>query len=173
LKSGRSAHFFCLKKKKKIVHTTQIEKIKQMVELLLEGRDLFLVDVEMKGTKVPEIWILLDKESTDIRIDECTEVSRELALQLDANELFGNKYRLNVSSPGMSKPLSDLRQYPKHIGRKAKVHYKSIEDESHQKVEVTFLAMNERTLRLQQEKSEPFELDFDQIVEFKILPSFN
>ncbi|MDV7393633.1 hypothetical protein RZS08_19815, partial [Arthrospira platensis SPKY1] len=85
---------------------TPADKIKALVEPLLEGKDLFVVDVEIKsGIDQPEVWVLLDKEQADLGIAECSAVSRELSLLMEAHELFDGKYRLNVSSPGTSKPL--------------------------------------------------------------------
>jgi ribosome maturation factor RimP len=155
------------------VLTTQQDKIKELVEPLIEDSALFLVDIEIKGAAVPEVWILLDKEDEDIRIDECTDLSRELSLLLEAHELFANKYRLNVSSPGLSRPLSDPRQYKKNVGRQAKVRFRSNAEDSVLKETGRLMAYEEGVLQLQTEAKKVYSIALDDILEIKIIPSFN
>lgn len=144
-----------------------------MVEPLIEESALFLVDIEIKGAAVPEVWVLLDKENEDIRIDECTEISRELSLLMEANELFANKYRLNVSSPGLSRPLSDPRQYKKNVGRQAKVRFRSNAEDAVLKETGQLKAYDEGVLQLETDSKKVYSIALDDILEIKIIPSFN
>lgn len=151
----------------------QIDKIYELIQPMLEGKDLFVVDIEQKGSAIPEIWVYLDKESTDIKIEECTEISRELGLLMEANDLFSKKYRLNVSSPGMSRPLTDPRQYPKHIGRNAKVRL--FEDDEHTKsinVSGSILSVDERAVHLKLDINNEQAIPWANLIEFKIQPTF-
>lgn len=102
-------------------------QIKELAAPLAEERGLFLVDVELKAASGNELWVYLDGENRGVNLDECADISRELGFLMDAHELFENKYRLNISSPGLSRPLTDYRQYPKNIGRIIKVRYSTSE----------------------------------------------
>ena len=155
------------------MQSTQIQKISEFIEPLLEGKDIFVVEIEVKGTDLPEVWVYLDKESSDIMIEECTEVSRELATMIEETDLFNKKYRLNVSSPGMSRPLTDRRQFNKHVGRSAKVKFGVLSNlEDRETVEGKIRAFEDEAVFITVDKKTERRIEFDQFIEFKIQPSF-
>lgn len=93
-------------------------EIKTYVSALLQERaELFLVDIVFGGTNSrKKILVILDKDS-GILIDECGEFSRALGNLIEENNLFGDApYVLEVSSPGMDRPLQVTRQYKRRIG---------------------------------------------------------
>lgn len=100
-----------------------LEKIKDKLEELVEEKlsnepQYFLVDVKVLPSKKIEVFIDGDK---GIKIEKCAEVSRYLEAYLDEEQPLGEKYVLEVSSPGMSNPLKVLRQYKRRIGREVEV----------------------------------------------------
>ena len=105
-----------------------IEQLKEISKPVVGQEDMFLVDVEVKPAATKEIWILVDSESGGVNVDTCSKISRELAFLLEEKNVIGGAYRLNVSSPGLSRPLSDPRQYMKNSGRRVKVKYKPDDD---------------------------------------------
>ena len=102
-----------------------IEQLKEIAKPVVEQEDMFLVDVEVKSASTKEVWVLVDSESGGVNVDTCSKISRELGFLLEEKNLFSGAYRLNVSSPGLARPLSDPRQYRKNSGRRVKVKYKS------------------------------------------------
>jgi len=92
---------------------TQIEAIVNKSFELEALKDCFLVDIEHSSSKV-RIFIDTDE---GVGFDKCRTLSREVEAVLDENQLLGEKYTLEVSSPGISRPLKFLRQYPRNIGR--------------------------------------------------------
>ncbi len=90
-------------------------QIRQLVEEKIEGTDLFIVDVNVRpGNKIE---IQLDRES-GLTVDNCREVSRHVEHSLDRES---EDFSLDVSSPGVGKPLKVLRQYFKNTGRNVEV----------------------------------------------------
>ncbi len=149
----------------------KVEKeITELAESVLASTDFFLVGLEVKGNNVPEVWVYIDGVERGVNMDECAEISNELSFLMDAHELIDSKYRLNVSSPGLSRPLVDRRQYPKNKGRKVKVKYKN--DEGYHKLEGVLKNLSEQSIVVfREEEKAPVELSFDQIVETKVIPS--
>lgn len=97
----------------------QIEKVYSLVEPLLEGTDIFIVNIRVKP--VNNIKIYLDADS-GLPIEKCTSVNRRLYAQIELEELFPDgDFSLEVSSPGIDEPLLNMRQYKKNIGRKVMV----------------------------------------------------
>jgi ribosome maturation factor RimP len=86
-------------------------KIEQLIEENLQGKDLFLVDFKLSQTNHIEVFI--DSEKSDVSISDCVSLSRHIESNLDREE---EDFELNVSSAGLDIPLKDKRQFPKHIG---------------------------------------------------------
>lgn len=152
------------------VHNQLTEKISELAESVLSGTDIYLVEVKISHAKKPEIWIYADADDRSINMDECAKISNELSFLMEAHELLDGAYRLNVSSPGLSRPLVKWRQYPKNKGRKVKVKYKN--EEGYHKAEGTLKEVDEQEIVVERQQDKPLVLPFKQIVETKIIPSF-
>jgi ribosome maturation factor RimP len=87
------------------------ENIRKMTEGLLAGSDKFLVDILIQPANRVSVYIDGDK---GITIDDCKYISRSLEEMLNQGS---DVFELNVSSPGLDRPLKMLRQYMKNIGR--------------------------------------------------------
>lgn len=78
--------------------------IASVVETILDGTELSLVDVEYVRQKDWYLRVYIDKEG-GIEIDDCQRVSEKLAEVLDKEDPIKEKYYLEVSSPGIDRPL--------------------------------------------------------------------
>lgn len=95
--------------------------IEQKIETLLASKfeeedfnDCFLVDLSIGANNKVVVFIDSDSSFTFAR---CQKISRYLESFIDKEGWLGEKYTLQVSSPGTSRPLKFLRQYKKNIGR--------------------------------------------------------
>lgn len=76
--------------------------------------DCFTVDIELRpGNK---LYVFVDSDS-GINFDKCKKLSRHLESHIDTHGWLGSKYVLEVSSPGLGRPLRFLRQYHNNLGR--------------------------------------------------------
>jgi ribosome maturation factor RimP len=151
----------------------RIDTIKELVEPLLEERDLFLIDVKIHPGKEMQVWIYVDSEEGGVNLDLCAEVSQELGFLMEAHELFSKRYRLNISSPGMKQALVDRRQYRKNIGRTARIKFKR--DGEYTRYDGTLKEYDGDavTLVVEEGKEEiPHTIQLDEIVEASIIPGF-
>ena len=80
--------------------------------------DCFVVEIELKHSN--KLYVFLDSDS-GMTFEKCQKLSRYLEGYIDAGSWLGDKYVLEVSSPGISRPLKFQRQYVKNIGRKMEV----------------------------------------------------
>ena len=99
---------------------TAIEQIEHFVLGLIEkSTETFLVETKM--TPGNQITVLLDADN-GITIETCTSINKALYKFIEESEMFpdGN-FSLEVSSPGVGKPLKLHRQYQKNIGRSLEV----------------------------------------------------
>ncbi len=98
-----------------------VEKIQGFVESILPAMDLELVDLEYR--REGEGWVLrvfLDG-SDGIGIDQCTKVSREISFFLDVEDLIPHAFNLEVSSPGLERPLKSIADFKRFVGKKARI----------------------------------------------------
>lgn len=96
-----------------------VEKIKAFTEEIITDSSLFVVDLFIKPTN--NVKVFLDGDN-GINIDVISKINRALYKKLEESTLFPNDdFSLEVSSPGIDKPLKLRRQYPKNIGRKVAV----------------------------------------------------
>jgi ribosome maturation factor RimP len=82
-----------------------------------EFTDCFVIEISIVKKKVE---IILDADE-GIKLNQCQRVSRHVENWLDTEGVLGEEYTIEVSSPGVSRPLVYLRQYPQHIGRTLEV----------------------------------------------------
>ncbi len=95
------------------------ERIKKFVDAYFEGSDGFLVDIK-KG-RGDKIQVFIDTMGKNISIDVCADLSRKLEHILEEEGWVGEKYTLEVSSPGMLNPFKVEQQYLKAIGRELEI----------------------------------------------------
>lgn len=77
-----------------------LEKIQKLVERVLEGTNIFLVDIEVKGGDRPSLLRVYVDKPGGVTVDDCAKVSKELADLLDIEDIINHNYTLEVSSPG-------------------------------------------------------------------------
>jgi ribosome maturation factor RimP len=80
--------------------------------------DCFTVEVSLKPGQ--KLYVFADSDS-GMTFEKCQKISRYLESHLDTHGWLGEKYLLEVSSPGVSRPLQFARQYRKNMGRQLEV----------------------------------------------------
>ena len=144
------------------------KKIHKIASDSAEKNDLFLVDIVFRGTpNNPVIEVFVDGEQ-NVSANECATVSNEIKKIIDEKSLY-KSYRLDVSSPGVDRPLIYIKQFPKHINRNIEIQYKSADDFKNLKgklvsVEGDVLTFLDRT---------EIKVKFKDIIKAKVLVSFN
>ena len=147
---------------------TLVQKLSAELELIMnEFPELFLVDLIVTGFSGNQrVLVLIDGEA-GLPIETCSLISRKLSNRIEEEDLIEGAYNLEVSSPGIDRPLSLPRQYKKNIGRKLKIE--TLEGEI---FEGKLKEIEEQTIVLSlKERDETMFLD--KIKKAKVLISFN
>lgn len=93
----------------------QESTVRALIDETIEGTDIFLVDLKIgSGNKIS---VLVDAIG-GLPITDCIKVSRGIEHNLDREE---EDFSLDVSSPGLDKPLKVFRQYEKNVSRSLKI----------------------------------------------------
>jgi len=97
-----------------------IERVRELLQPLIEERGLKLVDVEYVTAGKPVLRIYVyNPEGTSI--DDCEWISRRIGALLDIEDLIPVSYILEVSSPGLDRKLKNKEEYEIFKGRDIKV----------------------------------------------------
>ncbi len=96
-----------------------IEKLETMAKSVAEREGCLLYDVEISGSGGGRIVrIYIDKEvEGGVSVEDCANVSRGMNLLLDVEDLFSSSYHLEVSSPGLERPLKQFWHFGRAVGQ--------------------------------------------------------
>jgi len=100
---------------------SSVSRIQQSLSPVVTGLGYELLGIEWHGQgKHSLLRIYIDHEN-GIGIEDCETVSRQLSAYLDVEDLIPGHYRLEVSSPGLDRPLFSLDQFSRFIGEDVKI----------------------------------------------------
>ncbi len=100
---------------------TMRAKVKEIIEPVIKGLGVALEDMELRkmGRRV-FLRVIIDKEG-GVVIDDCEQVSREIEAQLDVEDPIPYPYTLEVSSPGLDRPLKTPGDFKRFCGKTARI----------------------------------------------------
>lgn len=97
------------------------DKIIELADSTAGEYGLQIVDVELAGSlKRTTVRVFIDKEN-GATLDDCEKFSRALSAVLDVEDPIQTSYMLEVSSPGLDRPLKKLRDFERNIGKLIKI----------------------------------------------------
>ena len=101
-----------------------INRVREYLQTMLPSLGLELFDVQFR--KEGHGWVLrviIDcvEGETGVTLNHCSDVSREVGAFLDVEDLIGHPYHLEVSSPGLERPLRSVDDFQRFAGKAAKV----------------------------------------------------
>ena len=107
---------------------TPVERIREIAVRVAGPYGLLVDDVVMRRERGNDVLrVVLDRPGPgatpedSVSITDCERVSQELSTILDVEDLLPDSYTLEVSSPGLDRPLRDARDYVRFAGRLAKL----------------------------------------------------
>lgn len=144
-----------------------VEKIKALATKVAEHHGLCLIDIVVRGTAgKPVFQVFIDGEK-NVTADDCSKVSLELQRFINSESLFED-YRLDVSSPGVDRPLKYLWQFPKHLNRDFEVVFK--DGDSSRTIKGKLTGIEDDYLTFSDDSE--MKLKFNDIIKAKVLVSF-
>ncbi len=149
-------------------------RVTQIAQSHLKDDSHFIVDVISKGvTGKTKFLILLDGDE-GITIDDCAELSRKVAADIELDDLIEYAYVLEVSSPGLDHPIKLNRQYAKNIGRKLSLKMITGEEFKGELVDVNDASIEVLKEKKVQKKKEVEKVNvlLNEIEKAKVLVSF-
>ncbi len=138
------------------------ERIREFAEALLPSMGLELYDVHYRREGHGWVVRLVIDSITGVRLDDCSQVSRELSDFLDVEDLIDHAYNLEVSSPGAERTLRNPAECSRFTG--SKIRLKMKEEVNGQRVLTgTLEAVVEENLVVVTEDGEKYEFPWENI----------
>jgi ribosome maturation factor RimP len=138
---------------KALAESETARAVRGVAQRVTESRGFELVDVEIrKGKDGQFVRLYIDKEG-GIGLDELESVSHEVSAILDAEDPIQAGYTLEVSSPGLDRPLKDEKDFRRFIGKLARISsYEPVEGRRHWTGRLEEVGEGAVTVRLEKEK---------------------
>ncbi|MEW5722208.1 MAG: ribosome maturation factor RimP [Thermodesulfobacteriota bacterium] len=156
-----------------------VERVEGLAGPLLVGEGFDLVEVQYRRERVG--WVLrlfIDRAPTPeeglagrtgsgVTLDDCVEMSREVGRLLDVEDVVPGAYTLEVSSPGLDRPLTRPEHFRRFTGRKVKVQVTGPEGRS--KVTGCLLGLAGGLIRLEADGRE-VTIPYEQAERVRLVP---
>ncbi|MEO5907432.1 MAG: hypothetical protein ABIQ11_11945 [Saprospiraceae bacterium] len=156
-----------------MAQTTGLNHLESLIRSIFEeGRcgEYYMVDLELSPSK--KIVVFIDGDE-GVSLGTCTQISRVIESVLDEEPTLGGVYELEVSSPGVSRPLRFPRQYLKHTVRTLRIEMMDgtkieglLKNTGHDSISVDVKSADKKN------QSENREIPFDQIKEAYVTVQF-
>lgn len=98
------------------------DRISEMVRPTVEALGYLLVRVQVSGRQRPRLQVMAERiDGRPMMVDDCASLSRSLSALLDVEDPIPTTYTLEVSSPGIGRPLVKLADYDRFAGGEARI----------------------------------------------------
>ncbi len=96
-------------------------RLAELAQPIIEGLGYELVRMRLMGGKVDTVQVMAEKPEGGIEVDDCAKISTALSAVFDVEDPISEEYTLEVSSPGIDRPLTRLKDFDMWEGYEAKI----------------------------------------------------
>ena len=144
-------------------------EITEMLAPVVAALELELLGVEyLPGGHSALLRLYIDAGDRPVGIDDCERVSREVSAILDLNDPIGSRYTLEVSSPGIDRPLFSAAQVARHIGEQVKLNL-GLPLEGRRRLQGVVRAVEGGTVTIEADER-LWQVPFDNVERARIVP---
>ena len=104
-----------------IAKTSMDRRLAEIITPVIEDMGYELVRVRLMGGNTATLQIMADKPEGGIEVDDCAKISTAVSATLDVEDPIEDAYTLEVSSPGIDRPLTRLKDFDAWQGYVAKI----------------------------------------------------
>ena len=148
-------------------------ELRHAVLAAIEREGAHLIELVARGDRSRRVLEVFVDAETGITTELCATISRSIAAAIEESGLIPGSYRLDVSSPGIDRPLAFPWQYAKHAGRLLRVVVAIPEAEgtgaARETVQGVLKEVGAEGLTLQPAEGEPVRLPFSRIAEARVV----
>ena len=98
------------------------DRVAGLITGTLETMGFELVRVRLTGDARPVLQVMVERaDGAAMTVDDCVEISRGISVLLDTEDPIAGAFALEVSSPGIDRPLTRLRDFERFVGFEARI----------------------------------------------------
>lgn len=129
-------------------------KLTAVIEPIVAAQSYDLVELSLVRRKANSLLRVLADRAGGITLDGCAKLSRKISYALEVEDIIEGKYTLEVSSPGLDRPLTTVADFRRRVGETIRLTFK---DEGRSVTEGTLLKVDNEILTLETVEGElPF-----------------
>jgi ribosome maturation factor RimP len=151
---------------------SQLEKkLTEMLSPAVEAVGYELLGVEfIRAGKHSTLRLYIDSEN-GVEVDDCAEVSHQVSAVLDVEDPISTEYNLEVSSPGMDRPLFKAEHYKVVLGEVISVKLQMPQN-GRRNFKGQLISTEDQSFTLNVD-NETFELAYDNVIKANLVPQFD
>ena len=151
--------------------SSKLEQLQAMLAPVVEALGYECWGVEFISQGRHSLLRVYIDHANGIQVDDCEKVSRQVSGVLDVEDPISSEYTLEVSSPGIDRPLFTLEQFAKHAGEQVKIKLRS-PFEGRRNFQGLLKGVEEQDVIVQADEHE-YLLPVDSIEKANIIPRFD
>ncbi len=145
------------------------EKLTRLVASAVEALELELVGVEHIGQGAHSVLRVYIDSEQGITLDDCSRASHQISGVLEVDDPIRGKYNLEVSSPGLDRPLFSLAHFERFIGQGVKLRLRQ-PVRGQRKFKGTIEAVEDGHIQIALDDSQVLDLEIDEIEKANLIP---
>ena len=145
-------------------------KLTSLLQTLVEDLGYEFVGIDYSSNPKNPVLVIYIDAVNGIAVEDCAKVSREIAAILDVEDPIPGKYQLEVSSPGLDRPLFTLKQFQQFCGEVAQITLFA-PDDGRRKFKGKILGAEEGQVKMEQDGVE-VTLDLGNIAKARLVPDY-
>lgn len=148
------------------------ENLTSLIEPVVEGLGYELLGIEYISQGRHSILRLYIDSEQGIRLEDCEQVSRQVSGVMDVEEPLKGQYALEVSSPGLDRPLFKAKHYIRHVGQSVRIRLRRPQDNQRKFHGEIVAADDEGILLRNAENGQETRLAYSDIEKANLEPEF-
>ncbi len=143
--------------------------VSDLVEPIIDKLGFETVRIMTIGNKNPTLQIMIErKDRKDLTVDDCAAVSREISVVLDEKDPIEGQYSLEVSSPGLDRPLTKEEHFKRFAGYEARIETMS-EVDGRKRFKGKIIGLNQNRLIDFDMDGTEYHIPFDAVSKAKLI----
>jgi len=146
------------------------ESVRRIVTPVLASEGMELIDIEYR--REGRGWVLrlfIDKKG-GVTLDDCTNVSHQIGDLIEVKDIIDHPYTLEVSSPGLNRPLKNISDFERFKGKKVKIKARKLID-GRRNFRGTLMGYHQGTVRIAID-SEIYKIPYKEIIKANVIYDF-
>jgi ribosome maturation factor RimP len=166
---NQGRRFYCRKDEVLRAYKDIEQRILDAIEPEAEGMGLEIVRVRLTGGRTPTLQLMVEKTEGGTDVEHCADFSRAISPLLDVFDPVSGNYHLEVSTPGIDRPLTRAKDFTRWQGHLAKVELKMPVETGQRRFTGELTGEDDGTIRLLLDDESELECTIDDIAKASLV----